>query len=435
MQSIKRTGQPATRIYRAGMLLVINLVLALSLAACGQAGDGSEELVQSKALPTLPATITPIPPTAIPNYAPGQFGATSINAQLVGGGSTRLQFLTEKWFTQYQKVAPNLKISYQSTNSGNGQSAFLGTPVPQGSYTFVPASPLDFAASDFTFSSAQLSELSQKGEVVHLPILVGAVVVTYRLDGFQSQLKLSPATISKIFLGQIKNWNDPEIQAENMATLPNKAITVVIRDRNVGGSGTNELFSRYLSSVNDEIRTKVGIGTKLNWPQFGQKEGTNGAAVATIVKDTDGAIGFVDQEQADAVQIKYALLRNRNGQYIAPTPQSLTQAADSAAIPDDFRAFILDPVGATSYPIAGFTWIAVWKDLSNMPNATPERAQALLHFLWWALHDGQSAENFPANFAPLPKTLVQRMEGLFVNSNAQKVIKFNKQPVFTLPKS
>lgn len=420
---------------RAGLLLSLVLGLLLVLAACGQQINEANKSVEIKPLATLPPTYTPVPPTALPNYPVGLFGANQINAQIVGGGSTRLQFLTEKWFAQYQKVAPNVKLSYQVTNSGSGQSAFLGTPVPQGSFTFVPSSPVDFSASDFTYTSAQLQEIVRKGEVVHIPVLVGAVVVTYRLDGFQGDLKLSPATLAKIFLGQIKEWNSPEIQAENSNALPAKPIKVVIRDRKVGGSGTNELFSRYLSSINDEIRTKVGIGTQLNWPQFGQLEGANGSAVSGIVRDNDGAIGYVDQEQADAVKLKYALLRNRSGQYVAATPQNLAQAADSAAIPDDFRSFILDPVGATSYPIAGFTWLLVWKDLNNMPNPAPEKAQALLHFLWWTLHDGQATENFPANFAPLPKSLVQRLEGLFINTNSERVIKFKGNPVFTAPKS
>jgi phosphate transport system substrate-binding protein len=402
---------------RITIALIVIMITTL-LLACGD--NNGAKVMPVSALPTLAPTFTPVPQPIAARPAPNAFGATNVTAELIGGGSTRLEFMNNLWLPKFKTGAPNVKLSYQMTTSGNGQSAFLGTPVPQGSYTFVPTAPLDFAASDFSFTTKQLVDTSGKGQLVHIPMLVGAVVVTYRLDGYSGEIRLSAQTLAKIFLGEIKQWNHPDIQNENPGALPNKAIKVVIRDRNFGGSGTNELFSRFLAAANDEVRAKVGVGSQLNFPQFGQLEGRNGAAVAALVKQNDGAIGYVDQEQAS--------IRNSAGRYVPPTPESLTEAADGIAIPDDFRTFILEPQGPNAYPIAGFSWLVVWKELNNMPNPTPDRAQALVNFLWWSLHEGQKRENFPPNFAPLPPTLVQRLEGLFVGE-ANRVFTFKGQPI------
>ena len=410
-------------------LLLVALLGALLLVACG---DNNLSITPAALTPLAPSP-TPVPASPLPNYSPSAFGATQLNVTLIGGGSTRLEPVFKNWLGEYKKIAPNVTINFQTTNSGTGQAAFLGTPVPKGSYTFNPTSPLDFGGSDFTYNGAQLVQASSKGEVVHLPIMLGAVVVSYRLDGFSGELHMSGPTIANIFLGNIKSWDDPAITNDNGGrALPKKPIIVIIRPRDMAGSGTSELFSRYMALINTDMRDKVGVGSQLNWPRFGQVERPTGADVATAISQTDGGFGYVDQEQADAVKLNYVSIRNQSGRYIRPTVESVTAAAQGVLIPDDFRTFVVNPEGENAYPIAGFTWIMVWKDLKNMPNASRDKALALVNLAWWGLHDGQKF--LPSNFSPLPASLIPRLEARFVNSDPSKVFQFNGQPLLTAPK-
>jgi phosphate transport system substrate-binding protein len=433
----KLTGMPVRWL----SLSLVSLLGALLLVACSD----TPVPVTPGPLPTLNPTSTPVPATPLPNHSASELGATTVTASLIGGGSTRLEPVFNKWLPEYQKLAPNVKIKFESTNSGNGQAAFQGTPVAQGSYTFKPTSPVDFGASDFSFTGSQLNLISnptlsptstqsttstQNREVVHLPVLLGAVVVTYRLDGYTGELRLSGPTLADIFLGKIKTWNDPRILADNEnKNLPNKPLKVVIRPRDMTGSGTSELFSRYMALISTEMRDQVGVGSQLKWPTFGQLEGTNGAAVADLISKNDGAIGYVDQEQADALKLPYASLRNQSGRYIRPTVESVTASAQGVYIPDDFRTFVVNPEGENAYPIAGFSWIMVWKDLKNMPNPSREKALALVNMLWWGLNDGQKL--LPSNYAPLPTSLIPRLQARFVNTDPSKVFLYEGKPLLT----
>lgn len=429
--------KPDSRICKWIGLLAVLMFGAALLSACGEVSLSAG--TAPSPLPSLAPTNTPVPPTPLPNRAPDLFGSTNVTAELTGGGSTRLGPVYGKWFEEYKKIAPNVKLTYQSTNSGNGRNALLGTPVPTTTAIPKPVSPLDFAGSDVTFNGTELQKIdaSGKGELVHMPVMLGAVVLTYRIDGLSKDrpIRLSGPTIARIFMGDIKNWNDPALTTDNGgAVLPAKPIKVVIRTRSSSGSGTSEIFSRYLSQIDNTVREKVGAGSQLNWPQFGQLEEPDGTATANRVKATDGAIGYVDQEVAGGLELPYALIRNSTGRYIEATPTTVTAAAEGVSIPDDFRTFIINAQGENAYPLVGFTWAIVWKDFSNMPASSPEKAQALANFLWWGLHLGQSRENLPAYFAPLPTSLVQRLETRFVNSDPKKVFLFKGQPVFNAPK-
>jgi phosphate transport system substrate-binding protein len=419
----KLTGMPGRWL----SLSIVGLLGALLLVACGD----TTAVTTPGPLPTLSATPTPIPATPLPNYAPTAFGATKVTAELVGGGSTFAEPLYAKWIAEYKKVAPNVKITYQGIGSGNGRSAFLGTPVAAINNVTPPAR-YDFAGSDATFSGQQFIDVTNRGEVVHLPTVLGAVVAAYKLDGYTSEIHLSGPTLAKIFMGEIKNWNDQLIVNDNSgATLPNKPITVVIRSR-TSSSGTSEIFSRYLSAISSDFRDKVGPGGAPKWPSFGQLEGDGNEEVANVINGRDGAIGYIDQGIADQKTMRYASIRNQTGRFIKPTLESVTAAAQGVYIPDDFRIFVVNAEGENAYPIVGFTWLIVWKDFKNMPGATPEKAQALANFLWWGLNSGQST--LASGYAPLPATLIPRLQARFVNNDSSKVFLYDGKPLFTAPK-
>ncbi len=425
-----RSGLGYRWVALSGALAILTTLL---LGACG---DTTIPERTPAPLPSLQATNTPIPNAPLPIYNSDLFGATNVTATITGGGSSRLRPVYEKWSAEYKKIAPNVKINYEVSNSGNGRAAFRGTPIPTSSTLPKPTSPLDFAGSDVAFTGQDLVDLRNRGELVHVPVLLGAVVMVYHIEGFKGELHLSGPTLANIYLGKIKNWNDPAIAADNgNVALPSKPIIVTIRNRNNSGSGTSEIFSRYLSLVSEEARTTVGAGSQLNWPSFGQVEVPDGNTAADTVSNRDGSIGYVDQEVAIDKNLPYASIRNQAGYYVQPTPEKLSAAAAGIAIPDDFRFFVINAQGTDAYPMVGFAWIIVWKDLSNMLSASPEKAQAMANFLWWGLHEGQRRENLPSAFAPLPNSLIQRLEELFINSNPAKVFQFKGQPVLTAPKN
>ncbi|MEI6043671.1 MAG: phosphate ABC transporter substrate-binding protein PstS [Chloroflexota bacterium] len=416
-------------------LFIIGLVGATLLAACGN-NLGSN--ITPTALPTAFVTTAPFPATPLPNYSPGLFGTTSVTAELTGSGSTFAEPVYTKWFAAYKNIAPNVKLNYQAIGSGSGRSVFLGTPVTIANSTIKPTTPSDFAGSDAAFTGSQLatavSGVNSKvsSEIVHIPTVVGGVTVSYRLDSYNRELRLSGSTLARIFLGDIKDWSHSDITRDNGAALPSKPIVVVVRSRT--SSGTSEIFTRYLSAVDATFRDKVGPSSSPNWPDLKQVQGESNEEVAAKIKAQDGTIGYVDQGAAEQNGLSYASIRNQSGRYIRPTIDSVTAAAEGASIPDDFRTFVVNGEGANVYPIAGFTWLIVWKDFSRIPNPSPEKAQALANFLWWAINDGQRPENLPSGYAPLPASLLPRLQSHFVNSDPSKVFQFEGKPLFQAPK-
>ena len=419
-------------------LLVMILIGTTMLVACGNTVD--QTLLTPAAVTPLAPTIQPAPVGALPNYGATQFGATNVNVELNGSGSTFAAPIYTKWLPLFQasNVAPNVKINYVADGSGSGRNAFLGTPVVlptvvAGSPAPVqPKVPADFADSDAALTGPQLVAARDKGDIVHIPIALGGVAIAYHLDGFSGQLRLSGSTLADIFLGRITNWNDSKITADNNGTaLPNKTLKPVIRTRG-SSSGTTEIFTRYLSVVSPDFRNNPGPGGAPKWVDAISLQGPGNDQIADLINQNDGAVGYLDLNAALDKKLATVAIRNQTGRFIAPSVESVTAAATGISIPDDFRIFVVNAEGENAYPIAGFTWLITWRDLKNLPNATPEKAQALTNFVWWFIHTGQ--QNLPPGFASLPASLVPRLEALFVNTDTTKVFQYNGKPIFTLPK-
>jgi phosphate transport system substrate-binding protein len=303
-----------------------------------------------------------------------------------GAGSTFGYPIYSKWFDDYTKVDPATRFNYQSIGSGGGIMMLRNRTV-------------DIGASDAPLSDAQSKAMP--APVLHLPSVMGAVVLMYNLPALKSQsIKLSGATIAEIFLGKITKWSDPAIGKLNRGiNFPDEAIQVVHRS---DGSGTTYIFSDYLSKVSSAWSGQVGRGTSLKWPAGLGGKGSEG--VTGLVQQTPGALGYVELTYALTNHIPVALVLNHDGNWIEPTLNGVTAAAASvsANLPADFRVSITDAPGGESYPISSFTWLLVYKDQTDHA-----KGQAIVNFLKWALTDGQK-EAPPLNYAPLPQAVVRK---------------------------
>jgi phosphate transport system substrate-binding protein len=310
-------------------------------------------------------------------------------ADLTGAGATFPYPIYSKWFSDYAKQT-GVKINYQSIGSGGGVRQLTEQTV-------------DFGASDAPMSDDELAK-AKGGAVLHIPTVLGAVVVTYNLPNVPAALKLSGPVVADIFLGKITKWNDPRIAALNAgAKLPATDILVVHRS---DGSGTTYIFSDYLSAVSPAWKAAPGKGKELKWPVGLGAKGNEG--VAGQIKQTPGAIGYVELAYAKQNNLAAASIQNAAGQFVAPSIESATAAAAGAAekLPPntDYRISIVNAPGAGAYPISSFTWLLVYK---NQPDAT--KGKKLVDFLKWALHDGeQSAASL--DYAPLPAPMVARLD-------------------------
>jgi phosphate transport system substrate-binding protein len=303
---------------------------------------------------------------------------------LINGAGATFPFpLYSKWFSDYNKLHADLKFNYQSIGSGGGIKQITERTV-------------DFGASDAPLSDEQLAKAAG---LVHIPTVMGAVVVTYNLPGTPA-IKLSPDALAAIYLGKIQKWNDPALASINPGVkLPDTAIAVVHRS---DGSGTSAIFTDYLSKVSPEWSTKVGHATSVKWPTGLGGKGNEG--VTGLVKQTPGAIGYVELAYAKQNKLPTASLKNHDGNFVEPTIASTSSAASGVDVPADYRVSITDAKGKDAYPIASFTYILVYKDQKDAP-----KGEALVKFLWWAIHDGQKAA--PAlDYAPLPATVVKKVE-------------------------
>ena len=319
-----------------------------------------------------------------PGCKRGEHGSGSVT--LNGAGATFPYPLYSKWVSEYQRIAPGVLINYQSIGSGGG--------IRQ-----ISEHTVDFGASDAPLTDAQLGKTPT---LVHIPTTLGAVVVTYNLPQAPPDVRLSSDVLAELFLGEIKLWNDPKLTSLNPSLhLPAAPVAIVHRS---DGSGTTAVFTDYLSKVNSAWRDRVGKGTSVSWPAGIGAKGNEG--VTGQVKTTPGAIGYVELAYALENGLPTARIRNSSGQFIKPSIQGITAAAASVSdrMPPDLRVSIVDPPGASAYPIASFTYILVYRD-------TPDRARAepLARFLWWALHDGQKYAA-PLHYAPLPSTVVASVE-------------------------
>ncbi len=323
--------------------------------------------------------------------SPGAVACPQTNT-LTGAGSTFINPLMSKWSEQYANAHCGAQVTYNSIGSGAGVTQFLQQTI-------------DFGASDAYMTDAQIAQ-SQNGAIIHIPATIGGVAISYNLPEAASvaHLQLSGDTIAKIFLGQITKWNDPAIAADNTGlTLPAKTIIPVHRS---DGSGTTGIFTHYLAAISTDWMSGPGAGTTVNWPSAGGAAvGAKGnAGVAAQVKQTPYAIGY--NELAYVVQngISYASVKSHDGAFIVPAVDTVAAAANSVTtIPDDLRYYFVDAPGANSYPIAGFSWIVVYRNQKDS-----DKGQAVANFVWWATHTGQIFAT--PNYVPLPSNIVAKVE-------------------------
>jgi phosphate transport system substrate-binding protein len=322
----------------------------------------------------------------------GLLGSATLQAQLKlnGAGATFPYVIYSKWFDVYH-TKTGIEFNYQSIGSGGGIKQVIEGTV-------------DFGATDGPMTPDQLKDAATKQgtDVLHIPTVMGAVVVTYNVPEIGAGLKLTPAVLASIFLGEITKWNDSKILELNAGKLlPDQQIIVAHRS---DGSGTSFIFTDYLTKVSKEWEAKVGKGTSVNWPVGLGGKGNEG--VTGLVKQSPGSIGYVELAYAVKNNLPYAWMKNKSGTFVEPTLESVTAAAASSAknLPDDLRVSITDADGKNSYPISGFTWLLVYKHMKDK-----EKGEALVKFLRWAMGEGQSyAKNLL--YAPLPKEVVKRCE-------------------------
>jgi phosphate transport system substrate-binding protein len=311
--------------------------------------------------------------------------STSASAQMMinGAGATFPYPIYSKWFDEYTKVDPSVRFNYQSIGSGGGQKQILAQTV-------------DFGASDGPMTDDNLSKAP--GKILHIPTVAGAVVITYNVEG-NPALKLDADTIAGIFLGTIKKWNDPKIATTNLGTkLPDKDVVVVHRS---DGSGTTFIFTDYVSKVSPEWKSKVGTNTSVSWPAGIGGKGNEG--VSGQVKQTPGAIGYVELIYAIQNKMPYADIKNSAGEFVKPALDSVTAALATANIPDDFRFSMTNAPGKDAYPIAGATWLLVYQ---QQKDAT--KGKKLVEFLKWALNKGEAMAK-DLDYASLPDSVQQRV--------------------------
>jgi len=298
--------------------------------------------------------------------------------ELIGAGASFPYPLYSKWFDVYAKTH-GIKVNYQSIGSGGGIRQLLKQTV-------------DFGASDAFLSEEEKKKF--EGDVLHIPTALGGVAVVYNLP-VKRQLRITPEILSDIFTGKIKNWQDPKIKQVNPdVKLPKLPIIVVHRS---DGSGTTFIFTDYLSKVSPAWKDTVGRGKSIKWPAGIGGKGNEG--VAGSVKQLPGSIGYVEVIYAEKNKLKYALIKNKCGKFVAPTLKGITEAAN-VDLPDDLRVSITDTSGQEGYPIAGFTWILVYQD-QKYANRSFEKAKAVKELIYWCVTNAQQY-NERLLYSPLP---------------------------------
>ncbi len=361
----------------ARRLGAIALAATMFVAACGGSGATTAPTDQSAA-----------------SMAPGSSGDAMTGPEpgtaslvLQGAGATFPAPLYQVWFEKYTELHGNIQFDYQAIGSGGGIKAITEQTV-------------DFGASDAAMKDSEISALPAGVTLLHVPTALGAVVVIFNVPGV-TDLNLDADAVAGIFLGTITNWNDPKIAALNPGvTLPDLAVTVVHRS---DGSGTTNAFTTYLDTVSPDWHAGPGAGKEVNWPVGIGAPGNDG--VAGGVKQTDGTVGYVELNYAAQAGLTSAKVKNADGQFVAGSTAGVTAAAEAAAttFPADFRqAPIINGAGASTYPIASYTYLLIPVDWTDA-----DKAQAMVAFTYWALTDGQADED-GLGYAPLPAPIQQK---------------------------
>ncbi len=346
-----------------GRNLLVALTILVTFAACGS-GDRAPASSDGGAATSKPGTA------------------------LTGAGATFPNPIYSKWFDAYAKET-GVRINYQSIGSGGGIRQFTEGTV-------------DFGATDGPMTDEQIA--AAKGDVLHVPTVLGAVVATYNLPGLGKQaLRFDGPTLADIFLGRLTRWNDPRIAALNPGvSLPAADILVVHRS---DGSGTTYIFTDFLSKVSPQWKTKVGHATSVEWPVGLGGKGNEG--VTQQVKQSEGAIGYVELIYAISNGLPAAEMRNPAGQFIAPTLESVSAAAEGVRFgaDTDFRVSITNAEGAEAYPISSFTWLLIHRENPQLP-----KQRAIRSFLAWMLEPSAQRMAADLHYAPLPVRVIELIQ-------------------------
>ena len=322
----------------------------------------------------------------------GLLGVTTAaqGQQINGAGATFPFPIYSKWFSEYNKLHPNVQVNYQSIGSGGG--------IRQ-----LTAQTVFFGATDGPMTKDQM--IAAPGNILHLPTVLGGVVPVYHIEGVTAELKFTGPVLADIFLGKITKWNDPAITKLNPGVnLPGADIVVVHRS---DGSGTTYIWVDYLGKVSPEWKKRVGVATSVNWPVGLGGKGNEG--VSGLVKQTPGSIGYVELIYALQNQIDYGSVQNMAGKFLRATIDGVTAAAAAAAnsMPADFRVSITNAPGDGAYPISSFTWLLFYENPKDKTSA-----KTMVEFMKWALTDGQKFTK-DLGYAPLPESVVRlEMEAL-----------------------
>lgn len=359
----------------------------------------------SKILIGISAAILLSMSTILSGAVYAQNATTTIN----GAGATFPFPLIDTWRVDYQKVQPGVNINYQSIGSGGGVKQFTEKTV-------------DFGATDAPLTQ---NESQKASGAVHIPETIGSVVAAYNIPSVPDKgLKLSGEVLAEIFLGTITKWNDPKIQSLNTdKTLPGDDIVVVHRS---DGSGTTFVWTDYLSNVSTAWKDQLGKGKSVEWPVGIGAPGNEG--VANAIKGTPNTIGYIELSYALTTNTPFAFIQNKEGNFVEPSLASTNAAVQSyvATLPKGDGVWtdvtLVNAAGADSYPIASFSYLLLYKELSTDPNLNQGKAKALVDFISWAITDGQkTAESL--DYVPLPDGVVK------LNQDTLKSLTFNGQPI------
>ena len=309
-------------------------------------------------------------------------GQTTLN----GAGATFPYPIYSKWFSEYNKLHTDVQINYQSIGSGGGIRQVLNGTV-------------DFGASDGPMSDEQLKQAKVK--ILHIPTVMGAVVPAYNVPGVTGEIKFTAEALAGIFLGKVQKWNDPAIAKSNPdLKLPDQPIIVIYR---ADGSGTTFIFTDYLSKISKEWEGAVGKGTSVKWPVGIGGKGNEG--VAGQIRQTPGALGYVELIYALQNKITYGSMKNAAGNFVKASLDGVTEAAATApSMPADFRVSITNAPGKNAYPISSFTWLLI-----PVQSKDAAKGKIINDFLNWMLTDGQKMTS-QLSYAPLPASVMEKVK-------------------------
>jgi len=340
--------------------------------------------MQTKALlfATCLLTLVACDPSETKQSSDAGSASSAAPVQINGAGATFPNPIYSKWFDEYG-TKHNVRINYQPIGSGGG--------IKQ-----LTAGTVFFGATDGPMSDDQLK--SAPGPILHFPTVLGGVVPIYNIPGVTSSLRVSGPILANIFLGRITRWNDPAIVALNPGVaLPATEIAIVHRS---DGSGTTYIWCDFLSKTSPDFQKKVGVATSVSWPVGIGAKGNEG--VSGLVRQTPGALGYVELIYALQNKILFASVQNKAGEFVTASLESVTAAAAGATVPEDFRVSITNGDGKDAYPISSFTWLLLYQNSQDK-----QRSRVMVDFLKWAISDGQKYAG-DLHYAPLPKPLVEK---------------------------